>query len=356
MDLTALGWNEFFEANFNDSQYDGLVAARVTVQHRERYSVSSTVGDLQAEVAGRFRHDATTRDQYPSVGDWVAISPRPEEGTATIHAVLLRKSAFSRQEAGVRTEEQILAANIDYVFLVTGLDRDFNIRRVERYLTLAWDSGASPVIVMNKADVCDDVAAREAQVAASAVGVPVHPVSALQDEGLEALQSYLMPGVTVACLGSSGVGKSTIINSLLGEEHFRVNRVSDQVGKGQHTTTHRELVVLPGGGIIIDTPGMREIQLWGDEEGLSRTFEDVEALIDQCRFADCLHNNEPGCAVQAALADGTLDAGRYRSYQKLQRELRFMAKRRDDRQRRQDERAFQKMIRDRTKEIRRTKG
>ncbi|HEX2974077.1 MAG TPA: ribosome small subunit-dependent GTPase A, partial [Tepidisphaeraceae bacterium] len=275
------------------------------------------------------RHQATRRSDLPAVGDWVAIEPRPQERTATIHAVLPRKSQFSRKVAGTVTDEQIVAANVETIFLVIGLDGDFNVRRLERYLTPAWDSGANPVILLSKADVSDEVAARIAEVESIAMGVPVHAISAVEHRGLDALEAYLKSGQTVALLGSSGVGKSTLINALLGSEHQRVQSVSDHQSRGRHTTTHRELILLPTGGILIDTPGMRELQLWDDSQSLSSTFDDIEQLAQQCRFRDCQHNSEPGCAVQRALEQGQLDPGRYENYRKLQKELQFLAARQD---------------------------
>jgi ribosome biogenesis GTPase len=228
-----------------------------------------------------------------------------------------------RKVAGSVTviEEQVVAANVDVVFLVTGLDGNFNLRRIERYLTEAWSSGAQPVILLNKADLCEDVPARVKAVQSVAPGARVHAVSATMDEGVDVVRSYLAPGRTMAFLGSSGVGKSTIINRLLGEDRQEVQSVSNAVGKGRHTTTSRSLLVHPDGGMIIDTPGMRELQLWASEDDVEQSFTDIELLADRCRFTDCTHMAEPGCAVLAAVDDGSLDEERYRSYMKLQREV-----------------------------------
>jgi ribosome biogenesis GTPase len=248
-------------------------------------------------------------------------------------------------ETGGKTDEQVLAANIDTVFLVSGLDGDYNVRRLERYVTVAWDSGAVPVIVLNKADLRDDIEEVVEEVESVAFGVPVLALSAAENTGMEQLTEYIKPGKTAAFLGSSGVGKSTLINRLLGEEKLKTTEVREDDQRGRHTTTHRELLLLPEGGIVIDTPGMRELQLWADDEGLSRTFPDIEALFEQCRFRDCTHNSEPGCAVKQALDDGSLDRKRYQNYLKLQKELKHLSTRKDIKAQRQNNRDFDKMVR-----------
>ena len=257
---------------------------------------------------GRFRHRALGPADYPAVGDWTAVKPG-RGGGALIEAVLPRRSAFVRKAAGEITEAQVVAANVDTVFLVSGLDGDFNLRRIERYLTTAWTSGAAPVVVLNKADLRPDLESFVRAAAEVAAGVPVVAVSALTADGLAGIEPYLAPGRTVALLGSSGVGKSTLTNRLLGAERFRTAAMSDAAsGRGRHTTSSRELVRLPGGALLIDTPGMRELQLWADDSGLDRTFEEIEKLAARCRFPDCRHEREPDCAVRAAVESG--DPGR----------------------------------------------
>lgn len=327
--LEDLGWSEQFQQGFAGMETEGCAPARVMLQERELYSVCGAEGEYAAEVAGRFRHQALTPQEYPAVGDWVAVRLPRGEGRASIHAVLPRRTKFSRKVAGARTEEQVIAANIDFVFLVSGLDGDYSVRRIERYLTAAWDSGANPVVVLNKADVCDDPGARAAEVESAALGAPLHVVSALTGEGLGVFRKYLQPGTTIGFLGSSGVGKSTIINSLLGHAAQRVQAVRPGDDRGRHTTTRRQLFLLEEGGLLLDTPGMRELQIWEGSEGIEASFQDIAELALTCRFRDCRHDGEPGCAVLEAVDTGKLDSDRLESYHKLQREMRYLETRRD---------------------------
>lgn len=331
MDLQGIGWNEHFAGLFRGHAGNGLAPARVARQDKGGYLIHAEEGEFLAEPSGRLLHVSTSQGALPAVGDWVAASLRPGEGRATIHAVLPRSSRFSRKEAGGKTQQQVVAANVDTVFLVSALDFDFNVRRIERYLTMAWNSGAQPVVVLNKADLCDNVEERVDEVQQAAIGVSVLPVSAANGTGLEQLRGHVLAGMTVALLGMSGVGKSTIINALLGEQRLKTQDVREDDSRGRHTTTHRELIPLPGGGVLIDTPGMRELQLWADGDGLSGTFEDIEALAVQCRFNDCSHQSEPGCAVQQAIHNGELDEKRLKSFFKLQREMVYMEARQERR-------------------------
>ena len=350
MNLIDLGWNEFFASGFEPFKSRGLKPGRIAEEHRELYEVFCEEGQFKAEVSGKFRFEAQSRADFPAVGDWVAVNILPQEERAIIHAVLPRKSAFSRRavlsggmpETGGRTDEQVLAANIDTLFLVSGLDNDFNLRRIERYLSAAWDSGAMPVVVLNKADICDDVAAKIGEVEQVAPGVDILSISAATKEGLENVRTYLKPGRTAALLGSSGVGKTSIINCLLGENRMKTTEVRVDDSRGRHTTTHREMIILPEGGIVIDTPGLRSFKVWDGEEGIARLFDDIEKLALRCRFADCSHTGEPGCAIQSALSDGSLDPKRYENYRKLQKEQRFLASRKNQRDVRKQQRAMGK--------------
>jgi ribosome biogenesis GTPase len=310
-----------FSGDFNSYAAQGLVLARVAMAHRDQYHLYTEAGGMMAEASGSLWYRAPDRASMPVVGDWVAARVvGPDQ--AVVEDVLPRRTCFSRRAAGRREDQQPIAANIDLVFLVCGLDGDFNLRRVERYLTLTAESGAAPVIVLNKADVCDDLEGRIAQTRAVAAGAPVVPCSAREGEGVEQLYAFLGPGRTVALLGSSGVGKSTIINRIVGDERLRTAEVRESDSRGRHTTTRRELIPLAQGGALIDTPGMRELQLWAGQESVDQTFEEVAEVAAQCRYRDCTHSGEPGCAVEEALEAGRISAERWASYRKLAREAR----------------------------------
>ena len=321
--LDELGWNAELASAFEQLQDDNLFPARIGAQHRGEFALLTEEGEVRARAAGRLFYAHEVGGQLPAVGDWVAVTP-----PATIASILPRRSAFIRKNAGHDSTEQVLAANVDAAFLLAGLDDDFSLRRLERYITIAWESGAQPIVVLTKADLSPDVPASVLAVESVAIGVPVHPVSNVTGEGLEALDQYLVPGRTVVLLGSSGVGKSTLLNRLAGAEVMLTREVAAD-GTGRHTTTHRELVQLAGGGMIIDTPGLRELQFW--EGDLSAAFEDLETLALECKFRNCAHISEPGCAIQAAVDDGTLELDRLRSWRKLQRELEAIAARTDTR-------------------------
>jgi ribosome biogenesis GTPase len=331
IDLPSLGWTPLLEQAFAPHAAAGLVPGRVVLEHTHIYRVATEDGEALARVPGRFRHHAATRAEFPAVGDWVAVAPPAHGGDARIVAVLPRRSRFSRRAAGDATEEQVVAANIDTVFLVAGLDGDFNPRRIERYLFVAVESGASPVIVLNKADVAADPESLADAVRATVGGIPVHVVSCRVPETLAPLREYLRRGHTGALLGSSGVGKSTIVNRLVGYDLLRTEDVRESDSRGRHTSTARQLVLLPGNGVLIDTPGMRELQLWDTGDASAGAFGDIEALAGTCRFRDCRHKQEPGCAVRAAVDAHVLPADRLESYHKLQAEQAHQARQLDQR-------------------------
>lgn len=327
-DLPAFGWSAALEASFGPHRAAGLAPARVLAEDRGSYVVRTAIDERRASVTGRFRFD--TGDDpaaYPAVGDWVAIESRDVD--ASIHAVLPRRTSVIRHAPGRQTVAQVVAANVDVVFVVASLNADLNLRRLERYLAFAWESGAEPVVVLSKADLADDLPASVALVESVAVGAPLLIASAIDGPALDELRSRIGPGRTVAFVGSSGVGKSTLLNTLAGDELAAVKEIREDDARGRHTTSRRQLHRIPGGGLILDTPGMRELGLWDAESGLDRSFADVEALAAGCRFRDCGHAGEPGCRILAAIATGELDRARLEGWRKLEREARHLERRVD---------------------------
>ena len=313
-------WNEVWKAHRHDS--DESLPARVVLESQHIYRVHTGEVEVLARVTGRVRHKLGSREAFPAVGDWIAMRPAaPAEEMGRIIDVLPRRGRFVRRAAGTATEAQVVAANVDVVFLVSGLDHDFNVRRIERYLLAALEGGASPVVVLNKADLARDVEQVRTELGPVAGQVPVELVSARSGQGLDGLRRHIGPGRTAAFLGSSGVGKSTIINRLIGRDVQRTAEVRESDSKGRHTTTHRELVILPGGGLLIDTPGMRELQLWDVSTGLDDAFEDITSIGVDCRFRDCTHDTEPGCAVKTAIAESRLSPERHANYLRLRKEV-----------------------------------
>ena len=321
MNLNELGWNESFQSQITPED-SALTPARVYRQDLNRFLLIGESGELNAILPGRLRNEAVSKAELPTVGDWVMLSTQSD--TFVIERTLDRFSKFSRKEAGDVMGEQVVAANIDTVFIVSGLDDNFNPGRIERYLLLCWNSGATPVIVLNKADLCENVQSKIGELQSIAAGVAIHILSALDPATVEQLRDYVDAGQTAALLGSSGVGKSTIINGLLGYDRFETGEVREGDGKGRHTTTYREMCKLESGGLIIDTPGMREIQIWADDASIQQTFSDVADFASDCKFTDCLHNAEPGCRVRDAIEKGELEETRLQSYRKFQRELSHM--------------------------------
>ena len=338
-DLSALGFGPFFERQLQPSDGDVVIPARIAAEHRGIFEVWSTIGSGRAQLAGRLRLELEHASP-PGVGDWVVLEDAPgPDRTAVIKRVLERRTVFTRGAAGREARAQVVAANVDLVFAMCGLDADFSVRRIERYLARIWAGGARPSVVLNKADICADTGARVAEVESHAAGVPIHVISALHAEGIEAVRACIDEGMTVALVGSSGAGKSTLVNALLGQERMRTGEVRASDGRGCHITTHRQLVLLPGGGLLLDTPGMRELQLL-DEDGIDTVFGDVAALASRCRFRDCRHDTEPGCAVKEAVESGELDPDRVEHYHMLEREARANELRHDEHRRRQAERVW----------------
>ncbi len=332
MTLQGLGWDD--ERAREIEPWAGKSAhqpGRVLIGFNYIYRVGVDGGEIDAVLSGRLKHHAERQGERPAVGDWVMVRKRSAEDRGAIVAVLPRRSRFSRRVAGNVTDEQVVAANVDVVFTVMALDDDFSVRRLERYLLMARESGATPVVLLTKADLSADLPAQVAEVVAAAGGAPVHVLSPKLNEGIEQVTPYVSAGRTAALLGSSGVGKSTIINRLIGADVQKTREVRAWDSKGRHTTTHRELVVLPEGGLIIDTPGMRELQLWDASESVRGTFDDIEALAGDCHFTDCRHRDEPKCAVKAAVDEGRIGPDRLESYLKLQDELAFLARQQDER-------------------------
>jgi ribosome biogenesis GTPase len=337
MTLKQLGWNSYFAALWDgrDAEAAAWVPARVISQQRGLWRVAGDFAECWAEASGTLRTGAEAGEDWPAAGDWVAVEMLSGGGRPLIHKVLPRRTKFVRKVAGKRLEEQVIAANVDTAFVVMALDGDFNVRRLERYLAQSWESGAKSIVVLNKADDCADVDARVAEVESIAAGVPIFALSARTGEGVEALDKFLAAGETVVLLGSSGVGKSTLLNHFLQRDAQTVQPVRASDSRGRHTTTHRELFALPGGALLIDTPGLRELQLWGAAEGVEQTFSDIEEFAAGCKYGNCGHTSEPGCGVQAAMADGRLDAERVENWRKLQREQEFVKRKMDPEARQQ---------------------
>jgi ribosome biogenesis GTPase / thiamine phosphate phosphatase len=327
--IEDLGWDAHFEALRVECVGEGCVPARVISQHRGLWRVAGDFEECWAEPSGKLRKESEAGGDWPAVGDWVSTEILSGQPNATIQQILPRRSRFVRKVAGKQIAEQVIVANIDVALIVAALDGDFNLRRIERYLAQCWESGARPAIVLNKADACAEPRELVAEIERIAKGVPIFLVSATTGEGVEAIEASFKKGQTIVLLGSSGVGKSTLVNRLLQEERQPTHAVRASDNRGRHTTTSRELFVMPSGALIIDTPGLRELQLWNAADGVAQTFADVDELAAQCRFTDCKHQNEPGCAVLGALAEGVLAADRLESWRKLQREQEFLLRKMD---------------------------
>lgn len=335
MNLKELGWDTHFRENYDQYKKPGMAPARIIREDKYSYQVAGTKGELMATLSGKFRFEARSDKDFPRTGDWVVIKPRYSEGKATIQAQLPRKNYFSRKAVDGKIEEQIIAANVDTAFIMCGLDSDFNVGRIERYLILSRESSAVPVILLNKSDICKEKELKKkiAQIKTVSSDVPVYALSARKKIGIRPLYKHFQVGKTIVLLGSSGVGKSTLINSILKEERQAIQDLRKFKDRGKHTTAAREMIFIPGRGIIIDNPGFREVGIWTDDKALSETFGDIEKLITQCHFKDCRHESEPKCAVKKALKDGFLDYGRFQNYLNLQKELDFLDKQQEEKER-----------------------
>lgn len=326
--LASFGWSADVSTAFAVHLAAGLEPARVVAEDRGSYVVQTGDGEQRASVTGRYRFEAGNDPAaYPAVGDWVAVEARPDG--ASVHALVPRRTSVVRHAPGLRSVAQVIAANVDVVFVVASLNQDLNLRRLERYIAFAWESGAEPVVVLSKADLSDDLDASVAEVATVAVGVAIIAVSAIDGRGIDELRARIHAGSTVTFVGSSGVGKSTLVNTLAGDEVAAVREIREDDARGRHTTSRRQLHRMPDGGLILDTPGMRELGLWDADAGLERSFADIDALASTCRFSDCGHAGEPGCAVASAITDGDLEASRFEGWKKLEREARHLERRVD---------------------------
>ncbi|HMQ69386.1 MAG TPA: ribosome small subunit-dependent GTPase A [Ignavibacteria bacterium] len=342
IELKKYGWTDFFESQLSEYSGDELLAGRVAIENKSNYMLYTEFGEYSGELSGKFYYDAESRGGLPAVGDWVMFKPVHNEKKAVIENVLTRKNKFSRKVVLDKTDEQIIAANIDYLFIVTSFNLEFNLKRIERYLTMAYDNELKPVIILSKEDLCEDPSGIISEVRSISGGTDIHPVSAIEEKGLDILRKYLEGNLTAAVVGSSGVGKSTLINVLTGTNNIPVNVIGDYKDKGKHTTTKREMILLPEGGIIIDTPGMREIQIWEGSEGLSDSFKDVEDYFTECRFSDCKHDTEPGCAVKKAIENGELEEERFNNYVKLQKEIKWFEIRKDKKAKSEESKKWKK--------------
>jgi len=345
LNLNDLGWNSTIGDFIRENKITDLIPGRVTNQNGKHYKIMTQDGEKSTILSNSFLNSINNKSEIPAVGDWVALKKNMEVNTFHIQILLPRKNKLSRKVAGTKSEEQIIASNIDIVFIVTSLDQDFNIRRLERYLTMVNEINAQVIIILNKIDKCKDLNKYIKETEKISQKIPILTISAKKGNNIEEVIKFVKTGKTIVLIGSSGVGKSTLINQLLGYSRQAVGEVRQSDGKGRHITSSRELIMLPDGGMIIDNPGIREIQLWSSGEGISKTFQDIEELSFLCKFRDCCHESEPGCAVIKAVEEGNLNIERLNSYKKLIRELEYSQIRRNTYERRKKDKQFGKMCR-----------
>ncbi len=346
--LSDLGYNSYFKNEFLKIGDTPFLPARVISEHKGMYRVQNEKGEFLGEISGKLRYTASSRENFPAVGDWVYIQELEGEAKCIVHGILPRKTKLSRKSPSKHMEEQILCSNLDTIFIVQPMDSTFNVNRIERYLAIGWESGAIPIVILSKKDLCETPDSILIEAESVALGTKVHAISSLRDDGLEIINAYLKPGHTIAFIGQSGAGKSTLINKLSGEDLQKTKEIREADSKGRHATTHRELFVLDN-GLLIDTPGLREIQLWGNDSMLEETFSDIEEFSSKCRFIDCSHESEPGCAVLAAIEKGEISKERFTNYLKMKRELEYLESKMDESakiQRKQKERQLNKTIRE----------
>ena len=329
--LADWGWDRRWAADFADGPGQGLLPARVIEEQRGLYGIITEGGERTARVLGAMRHKTAARSDLPAVGDWIAVEPVAGESAAIVRHLLPRRTKLSRKAAGTALEEQVIASNLDAVFVITAMNQDFSARRLERFLAVCRESGAEAVLLLNKLDSCSDPTPYLAEASAVSSGTPVLALSAKTGAGLNALAQWVKPGSTVGFIGSSGVGKSTLVNRLLGAPLIRTRETRSSDERGRHTTTHRQMFLLPGGGVLLDTPGMREMQFWDAEQGLNKAFDEIDALSPSCRFKDCGHDSEPGCAVKAGVQSGAVTLERLESWRKLKLELKARKRREEGR-------------------------
>ena len=355
MELSDIGWNKDIEYNYQKLDIDNVLLGRVIFHSRKQYKIITTTGEVTANLSNSFINSIDSKSELPSIGDWVCLKHIDDFRPYQIVKLIHRKNKLSRKVSGEKSEEQIIASNIDIVFILTSADQDFNIRRLERYITSINEIGAQPIIILNKVDIYKDYEKYMIETEESFPNIPILPISAKNNKNIGLVRNYIKPGKTIVLLGSSGVGKSTLINIILGYSRQAVGEIRVKDGKGRHVTTSREIIILPGGGMLIDNPGIRELQLWSSDIGISKTFEDIEELSRQCRFSDCTHNTEPGCAIKNAIEKGELSKERVDSYKKLLCELEYLSNRRNTYERRKKDKKLGKIYRQ-GKSIRKYKG